>query len=231
MEKEKRLVTLSMVILFFSLVVVYSLFYQVKGQTLKNLFQSAIKSWEQKQDVDTGSIQLIDEDLLATAESGSWILEWENISDTATWNDALQVATKWEKIASTSSLTSEGESPKILSGTDLYFGAVESIELLGLEPEYLLKDTKGFYYAKLEKEPDLKKTVQDLNGSIYTITSEAELLKNQLFGDKVSFVNLPEYKNKMVIMLLSFDGQYWFIQMEYAKYHQSKKYLKTLFTQ
>lgn len=113
----------------------------------------------------------------------------------------------------------------------MYFGAVESIELLGLEPEYLLKDIKGFYYAKLEKEPDLRKTVQDLNGSIYTITSEAELLKNQLFGDKVSFVNLPEYKNKMVIMLLSVDGQYWFIQMDYAKYHQSKKYLKTLFTQ
>lgn len=113
----------------------------------------------------------------------------------------------------------------------MYFGAVESVELLGLEPEYLLKDAKGFYYAKLEKEPNLKKTVQDLNGSVYTITSEAELLKNQLFGDKISFVNLPEYKNKLVIMLVASDDEYWLVQMEYGKYHQSKNYLKTLFIQ
>lgn len=119
----------------------------------------------------------------------------------------------------------------MLSGTDLYFGAVESVELLGLEPEYLLKDTKGFYYAKLEKEPNLKKVVQDLGGNIYTISSEAELLKNQLFGDKISFINLPEYKNKVVIMLVSSDDQYWLVQMDYNKYHKSKLYLKTLFTQ
>lgn len=119
----------------------------------------------------------------------------------------------------------------MLSGTDLYFGAVESVELLGLDPEYLLKDRKGFYYAKLAKEPDLKQTVQDLGGNLYTITSEAELLKNQLFGERISFVNLPEYKNKIVIMLLTLDDEHWLIQMNYAHYHKSKSYLKTLFTQ
>ena len=119
----------------------------------------------------------------------------------------------------------------MLSGTDLYFGAVESVELLGLEPEYLLKDSRGFYYAKLAKEPDLKQTVQDLGGNLYTIDSEADLLKNQLFGERVSFVNLPEYKNKIVIMLLTLEDQHWLIQMEYVKYHHAKSYLKTLFTQ
>ncbi|MBQ9553963.1 hypothetical protein IJU97_03245 [bacterium] len=34
MDREKKLVTLSMVILFFSLIVVYSLFYQVKGDEI-----------------------------------------------------------------------------------------------------------------------------------------------------------------------------------------------------
>ncbi len=119
----------------------------------------------------------------------------------------------------------------MLSGTDLYFGAVESIELLGLEPEYLLKDSKNFYYAKFQREPDLKKTVQDLGGNIYTMTSEAEILKNELFGDKISFVNLPEYKNKIVIMLLMLEDQHWLIQMNYKSYHHAKSYLKTLFTQ
>jgi hypothetical protein len=32
MEKEKRLVTLSLCILFFSIIVIYALFYQVKGE-------------------------------------------------------------------------------------------------------------------------------------------------------------------------------------------------------
>jgi hypothetical protein len=55
------------------------------------------------------------------------------------------------------------------------------------------------------------------------------LVKNQLFGDKVSFINLPEYKNKMVVMLLTVNGQYWLIQMSYEKYHHAKSYLKNLF--
>lgn len=229
MEKEKKLVTLSMVILFFSLVVVYSLFYQVKGQKLITLLQSVVKTGGVVQNPTTGTIQTMEFEVLTGEVSALDSLEWETISDNATWNDALQVVNGWGESASIPSLTFGGESPVILSGTDLYFGVVESVELLGLEPEYLLKDAKGFYYVKLGKEPNLKKTVQDLNGSIYTITSEAELLKNQLFGDKISFVNLPEYKNKIVIMLLTLENQHWLIQMDYAKYHHAKSYLKTLF--
>jgi hypothetical protein len=40
MEREKRLVTLSMVVLFFSLIVVYSLFYQVKGSMIFGTLRS-----------------------------------------------------------------------------------------------------------------------------------------------------------------------------------------------
>ncbi|MBR6908206.1 hypothetical protein IKN40_07155 [bacterium] len=40
MEREKRLVTLSMVVLFFSLIVVYSLFYQVKGAAVFGTLRS-----------------------------------------------------------------------------------------------------------------------------------------------------------------------------------------------
>jgi hypothetical protein len=46
----------------------------------------------------------------------------------------------------------------------------------------------------------VKSIVQRLGGNIYTITSDAELVKNELFGDKISFINLPEYKNKTVVM-------------------------------
>lgn len=40
MEKDKKLVSLSMIILFFALIVVYSLLYQIKGQKLISLLSS-----------------------------------------------------------------------------------------------------------------------------------------------------------------------------------------------
>lgn len=66
MEKEKKLVTLSMVILFFSLIVVYSLFYQVKGQKLIHLLQSVVQTGENT--VVTGKVQTMNLDLMTGAE-------------------------------------------------------------------------------------------------------------------------------------------------------------------
>lgn len=229
MEKDKKLVSLSMIILFFALIVVYSLLYQIKGQKLISLLSSPAQPIQLSWTVGAS-------ESLSLSETGSLeenpIYEWETLSDTAPWNDAVQGVSGWVQTASSEAhLSFEGESPTMLSGTDLYFGVVEGVELLGLEPDYLLKDKKGFYYAKFQELPELKKTVQDLGGNLYTMSSEAELLKNQLFGDRISFINLPEYKNKLVLMLLSLEGQHWLIQMDYTKYHHAKNYLKTLFIQ
>ena len=248
MEREKRLVTLSMVVLFFSLIVVYSLFYQVKGAavfgTLRSIPAPSSRTplAEKRAQVETQSI-----DSFAVESTWAWMViddgkikfrenrfmdEWDSFSDIAAWDDANQAATNyWSFQNASAGVTSSmgGNSPTILSGTDLYFWAVDSIELLGLEPEYILKDYKGFYYSKFAKEPFLKTTVQKLWGNIYEINSDAELVKNELFGDKVSFINLPDYKNKLVLMWLTVNGQYWLIQMSYDKYHHAKEYLKNLF--
>ena len=248
MEREKRLVTLSMVVLFFSLIVVYSLFYQVKGAavfgTLRSIPAPSSRTplAEKRAQVETQSV-----DTFAVESTWAWMViddgkiqfrenrfmdEWDSFSDIAAWDDANQAATNYWSFQNASAGTTSsmgGSGPTILSGTDLYFWAVESIELLGLEPEYILKDYKGFYYSKFAKEPFLKTTVQKLWGNIYEITSDAELVKNELFGDKVSFINLPDYKNKLVLMWLTVNGQYWLIQMSYDKYHHAKEYLKHLF--
>lgn len=232
MEKEKKLVTLSMIILFFSLIVVYSVLYQVKGENIIKALRGMPSSNQQSEK----GIETVESHVTMgeVAEEKNSIKakpfkpEWDTISDTTTWEDALQVVN--ESIQKASSDTSRnGDSPIILSWTDLYFGIVDSIETLGLEPEYILKDYKGFYYAKFDQEPDVKTTVQKLGGNTYTITSEAELVRNELFGNKIVFINLPEYKNKTVVMLLSVNNQYWLIQMSYEKYHHAKQYLKNLF--
>ena len=234
MDREKKLVTLSMVVLFFSLIVVYSLFYQIKGEEILWMLRGISSS--------TSSDELLVQEPILSKNSGAdstWgerrqffenrpHVEWDLLSDISTWIDAKQVDSENNQTASTEN-SLNGDGPIILSGTDLYFGAVDSIELLGLEPDYILKDYKGFYYSKFKKEPNVKSIVQRLGGNIYTITSDAELVKNELFGDKISFINLPEYKNKMVVMGVTVNGQYWLIQMSYEKYHHAKAYLKNLF--
>jgi len=44
-----------------------------------------------------------------------------------------------------------------------------------------------------------------------------------------TFINIPEYKNKKVLMLLEVDNGSWLLAIDYSIYHQVKPYLKTLF--
>ena len=61
------------------------------------------------------------------------------------------------------------------------------------------------------------------------MATEQELIQNKLFGNKVVYLNLPEYKDKQVIMLVYMDDGIRLIQIEYELYHKSKAYLKSLF--
>lgn len=107
---------------------------------------------------------------------------------------------------------------------------MDSLEVLGLDPEYILKGQREIYFAYFAEQPStLKKTVQQLGGNIFSLTSEADLLKNGLFGDRVDYINLPEYKDKLVVMLIKVNDELWLIQIPYKHYHQSKTYLKSLF--
>ncbi|MBU0626710.1 hypothetical protein KKG31_00455 [Patescibacteria group bacterium] len=61
------------------------------------------------------------------------------------------------------------------------------------------------------------------------MTTEEELATNKLFGDKVVYINIPEYKEKIVLMLVYIDEELWLLQIDYKIYHSSKTYIKSLF--
>jgi hypothetical protein len=61
------------------------------------------------------------------------------------------------------------------------------------------------------------------------MATESEILKNELFGDKVSFINLQSFKDKFVLMVIEIEGKTWLIQVPANTYHTSKSYLKSLF--
>jgi hypothetical protein len=61
------------------------------------------------------------------------------------------------------------------------------------------------------------------------MVTESEILKNQLFGDKVSYINLSMFRDVRVLMVVEIDGETWLLQIPADKYHYSKDYLKSLF--
>ncbi len=95
-----------------------------------------------------------------------------------------------------------------------------------------MTDDKDIWYIYLGTPSyDFASIARALKGSLYTVATEQELIQNKLFGNKVVYINLPEYKDKQVVMLVYMNDGIWLIQMEYALYHKSKSYLKSLFTE
>jgi len=119
---------------------------------------------------------------------------------------------------------------KMLSGTSIYYWKIAIIEQLGIKYQYALADEKWIWYIYLGTPSyDFASIARALKGSTYTMATEQELLENKLFGNKVIYINLPEYKDKQVIMLVYMNDGIWLIQVEYSLYHKSKAYLKSLF--
>jgi hypothetical protein len=118
---------------------------------------------------------------------------------------------------------------KLLPGTTEYFGTLDIIGILWENPKYTLQDSKWNYFAYYGDHLDFIDTVETLGGNVYEMITESEILQNQLFGDRVSYINLSMFKDIRVIMVIRIDGDVRLLQIPSDKYHYSKDYLKSLF--
>ena len=120
---------------------------------------------------------------------------------------------------------------KMLSGTTEYFGILDIVNILGQKPEFTLQDSKWNYFVYYGNHLNFVQTINTLGGNVYEMVTEAEILQNQLFGDKISYINLWSFKDNRVLMVIEIDGDVWLLQIPASKYHHSKDYLKSLFIQ
>ena len=120
---------------------------------------------------------------------------------------------------------------KFLPGTTEYFGTLDIVNILWENPKYTLQDSKWNYFAYYGDRLEFIDTVETLGGNVYEMVTEAEILQNQLFGDRVSYINLSMFKDIRVLMVIEIDGDVWLLQIPVDKYHNSKDYLKSLFIQ
>lgn len=225
--KEIQVVRFSMLVLFSALMVVYLLLYQIKVGQLPNIEETGTwnaivtqtpKTWTISNDV------MDERDVLWL--SGTTKNQTGKSIDTT-------VSLFWWNSSNISSGDHKTESIKILSWTRLRYGIIDSVEKLGINYQYALVDDQNIYFVYLGKNSttNIESIVKKLGGSVYSIIRETEISKNNLFWDTVSYINLPEYKGKKVVMLVNIDGGNWLLQIDYAKYYNAKTYLKNIFIQ
>ena len=203
-----------MIILFLSLLMVYLLLYQIKGKNIKQTLTPETNNWQ-------GVI------ITVNSWDETTIVEPETIQDMSYTGYDKTV----ESIKNTGTTTSLSWI-HMLSWTKLFYGKIDSIEKLGIKYQYALLDGSWTFFINLGVQKyDFDSITRALGGNIYKITTEQELAKNKLFGNKVLYINLPEYKDKLVLMLEYIGQEVRLIQIDYKLYHTSKWYLKTLFTQ
>ncbi len=227
-----------MIVLALSIVMVYILLFQVKGKTLQRS-QTDTNSWA---DIAI-SIQSGDQEQTLTPiyQGVQGTIE----SDTGLTTDNTQITTGLTVLPTSTGLSTSSTpattistaipqtgSIQILSGTNVFYGTIDIIEKLGIKYQYALIDTWNTYFIYLGNPSyDFATIARQLKGNLYELKTEQEIAQNKLFGDKIVFINLPEYKDKEVIMLIYLKDKVRLVQMEYKAYHKSKAYLKSLFIQ
>ena len=230
MIENKKVITWSLIVLFLSLWIVYSLTYQKK----ESIFKSTIKSWNE---ITNQTWTQNQNWWLNTQKTTNLNKDSENIKTTnsvSLWDKQPSWVTNSNTQTSNTSETTTSENIvsadiKTLPGTTEYFGTLDIVSILWEKPEYTLQDSKWNYFAYYGNHLDFIDTVEILGGNVYEMVTESEILQNQLFGDRVSYINLSMFKDIRVIMVIRIDGDVRLLQIPSDKYHYSKDYLKSLF--
>ena len=228
MIENKKVITRSLIVLFLSLSIVYSLAYQKK----ESLFKASIKSWYEV------TTQIWNQNWWSVTQKSNPNKDSGNVK--ASDSVSLWGSTSWVSNSNTQTpSTTESSTPvrlastnaKMLPGTTEYFGTLDIVSILGQKPEFTLQDSQWNYFAYYGSNLNFVQTVQTLGGNVYEMVTESEILQNQLFGDRVSSINLSMFKDIRVLMVIEIDGDVWLLQIPADKYHYSKDYLKSLFIQ
>lgn len=215
--------------MFLCLSIVYSLTYQKK----ESLFKAPIKTWNEVA-IQTGNQNLWSA-LENSVDLGENTYNTENLGvsdsvslwDTTSNRENDSDARGSNELSNSVSLNSSNS--KILPGTNEYYGTLDIVSILWEKPEFTLQDSKWNYFAYYGNHLNFVQTVQALGGNVYEMVTESEILQNQLFGDRVSYINLSMFKDVRVIMVIEIDEDVWLLQIPADKYHYSKDYLRSLF--
>ncbi len=241
-------------VLWMTLVFIYAIFFGVHGDDIKKHTQAlaaqvaadsqkatdsgdmAVQAKPAKELLDTGiEPAKIDEE----AQKTILAQQAENDTDTKTAISPRPQDLPGRQFHSFQELFEQGtidESEQIdLQGTWKREGYLKSLEATQLDQyaQYILKDMDNTHYIFLgDYDPkDLEATIKAKWGSVVAIEGKTAISQNQLRGDKIVFINLPDFKGIKVLMLVFFEKEHdvRFMQIDNDTYYAKKKEFGKLF--
>lgn len=225
---ESQIVSWSVAVLCATLLLVYVILYFVKWDLWKQNLSSCdhINTWDvvlsQITSADTGNSMMDSNNTISTFyEEPVW-----------SWKEWLLKIDTWITLWIDTGTMNIGEWDEmiILPWTRTYYWDLNFVEKLWISYKYALVDDKWIYYLNMwDYKYDFSDIIRKLWWNLYIMNTEQEILQNAMFGDKVTYINVPEYKNSKVLILLDINNQSWLLAIDYSIYHQVKTYLKSLF--
>lgn len=214
MNIERKIVFLSLGLLIVSNILIYILFFNIKWEVI-NISNLGKKSNQNNTIIEKIPVGL--ETQLSWTSND--IIENEDIFET--WLQDLQIEEQnivWWKL--------------ILSWTQLYSWNTEILEKLWIKAKYTLTDENNVFYSYLGSgQIDLTEAMKNLSWNLVEIKDKNIINQNMLFGDILTYINIPDYKGVKTLFMVKFDntGDLWLLQIDYDKYYKLKKHLKNLF--
>lgn len=221
---EKKIVVISLLILLVSGLFVYKFYFDLRGEELFPIQEYQSQRLQESIESDSWDLQSAnfdEEDVLkdffpdVDFPSDDVVYTWEAF----TWDDLFEIQ-------------DDAVVYKILTWTKLYSWEIPILWMLDIVPRYILVDTWWTLFAYLGTGSiEVQDKITSIGWDIYEIIDTKKIEENGLFWDAVIYLNLPENKEKLVIMIVKFynNEDIWLIQVDYQKYYGLKEYLKNLF--
>ena len=243
-NNESNTVKWSIVVLCVSLSLIYVVLYYVKWDIFKWTWNEVLamnNTWLTVSEISNEQDFSMRTDTWNIDEPSqtSWLFnhsDWSVNSDV--WNTNVEVSNnQWgltiidlSNPNSNSSSNNSLSEMVVLRWTHTYYGDLDFVNLLWISYKYALTDSKWIYYLNMDGYTyDFSDIARKLWWNLYIMNTESEILANKMFGNKVTYINIPDYANKKVLMLIDVNNQSRLLAVDYSIYHQSKSYLQSLF--
>lgn len=235
MYNDKQLVRITMFVLLVGIVLVYAVFFNTKWDAIAQGAKAALQALSSNE-----SLQKWLGD-----EEANTLFSGENTAVTGTTSPTGGNATIPENTGTVVVFSGLdklfgdetdylGTGVTILSGTTLFQGNIDVLRTLGVNYQYALKDdtyTNLYYvYIGSEKNYDFKDIAQEFGWKTIEVYSQKDIINNLYFGDRVTFIELPQYKDVKVNVFIQLGTDLWMIQDDASQYKAHKKYIRKLFT-
>lgn len=216
--KDHRLVHAAIFLIIVALSLIYALFFDAKADTVrKDIVTILHNRWID----DMSGAVATPNDAIASGDVNT------GLQDTTT--STTMIVTGEDSFLQEVLWTNTGS---VLSGTTIYYGALDILKTLGVRYEYILKDKQyDIFYAYIGKNVSysINDLVRAVGWKTVEIYARNDIINNLYFGDRVTFVELPQQIPTITNVFVRIGADLRMIQDITWQYKQHKRHIRDVF--